>query len=343
MPGVEAIQPFDASLAKSLEASSFERMVLLPCTDGWAMAVSNLPTSLQTRFPSSVARTEILRQLVDKDLFAATLDRLDLPRPRTHILQEESIPSVPDEWINNYFLKPTHSRPFAEKYRVKAKRLRDREELVRIASETRGMRFGLMLQEYIPGPPTNHYFVEGFRDRQGRFSAMLARQRVRMFPLEFGNSTATRSVPPSQAQPATETLRKLLEAIGYRGVFSAEFKRDERDGLFKILEVNARPWWFVEFAERCGVDVCEMSYRNALGESVEPVARYRISRKCVYPRRDLQCRRARAGTPNRLSIVSMLAFWLGAYQLTLCWDDPIPGAKELYDSARSSLRQLLRA
>jgi len=47
-------------------------------------------------------------------------------------------------------------------------------------------------------------------------------------------------------------------------VFSAEFKFDERDGLFKILEVNARPWWYVDFAARCGVDVCRMAYRDAL-------------------------------------------------------------------------------
>ena len=36
---------------------------------------------------------------------------------------------------------------------------------------------------------------------------------------------------------------------------------------FKILEINARPWWYVELASRCGVDVCTMSYRDAFGSA----------------------------------------------------------------------------
>jgi len=59
-------------------------------------------------------------------------------------------------------------------------------------------------------------------------------------------------------------------------VFSAEFKFDERDGLFKLLEVNARPWWYVDFADRCGVDVCGMAFRDALGEEIEPVTGYKL-------------------------------------------------------------------
>jgi len=220
--------------------------------------------------------------------------------------------------------------------------MRNRDELSRIFTESRGLRFNLMLQEYIPGPPTNHYFIEGYRDREGPFGALLARRRVRMYPLEFGNSTATKTIALSEAEPAAQSLRLLLERIGYHGIFSAEFKRDDRDGLFKILEVNARPWWFVEFAARSGVDVCERSYREALGEHRPAVLSYETGRKCVYPRRDLECRRALARTPHPLSMTSMLRFWAGADQLTMSWDDPSPGTRELYKSARSRIRQLLR-
>jgi predicted ATP-grasp superfamily ATP-dependent carboligase len=180
-------------------------------------------------------------------------------------------------------------------------------------------------------------------DRGGQIRALFARQRIRMFPLEFGNSTATVSIPLSRVEPAADALRRLLSGIGYRGVFSAEFKFDERDGLFKILEVNARPWWYVEFASNCGIDVCHMAYRDALGEPVNTVSEYRVGRKCVYPRRDLESRRAEPSESDRVSVGSLLRFWAGADQLTLCSDDPLPGATELYNWGRSRLRQALRS
>ena len=91
------------------------------------------------------------------------------------------------------------------------------------------------------------------------------------------------SVPLSEVGPAVATLRTILAAVGYRGIFGGEFKRDERDGLFKILEVNARVWIYVEFAGRCGVDVCTMAYRDALGLEVTEAAHYRTGVRLVSP------------------------------------------------------------
>ena len=84
-------------------------------------------------------------------------------------------------------------------------------------------------------------------------------------------------------------------------MFSAEFKLDPRDGRFKLLEVNTRPWWYVDFAARCGVDVCTMAYRDALGEGVDTVESYRTGVVCVYPYMDLSACQAlrRSGRRGR--------------------------------------------
>ena len=73
----------------------------------------------------------------------------------------------------------------------------------------------------------------------------------------------------------------MLHAVGYRGIFSGEFKRDPRDGRFKLLEINTRPWWFIDFAVRCGVDVCRMAYDDAQGLPVTAVSEYKVG---VYVR-----------------------------------------------------------
>ena len=43
-------------------------------------------------------------------------------------------------------------------------------------------------------------------------------------------------------EPEVEPLGfRLLKSMGYHGIASVEFKRDPRDGQFKLMEVNMAP------------------------------------------------------------------------------------------------------
>jgi predicted ATP-grasp superfamily ATP-dependent carboligase len=330
-----------ANLPEVLESLSNPRMVLLPTSDMWAMSVSRLSPRVASRFPSTVAPTDVLVQLVDKGRFACRLDEFGVPHPRTIPVPDvASARAVPAEYFADSFLKPTKSGPFAAVYGPKAVRFQDREDALRFVGEASGKGFEMMLQEFIPGPANRHHFVEGFIDRRGTIRGLLARRRIRMHPAEFGNSSSTETIPISEVSAAAASLQRLLEGIGYRGVFSAEFKLDERDGLFKILEVNARPWWFVGFAARCGIDVCNMAYGDALGRDVDSITRYAIGRRCVAPRLDLASGLAewRAG---RVQLRHLLRSWVGADLLTLCRDDPKPGLIEMFTWSRARLRRKL--
>src|SRR6266850_6479911 len=51
--------PDPAALADALRALSFERAVLMPCTDTWSAAVAGLPVELADRFPASISSSEV--------------------------------------------------------------------------------------------------------------------------------------------------------------------------------------------------------------------------------------------------------------------------------------------
>jgi predicted ATP-grasp superfamily ATP-dependent carboligase len=116
----------------------------------------------------------------------------------------------------------------------------------------------------------------------------------------------------------------LLERLAYRGIFSAEFKRDARDGIFRILEVNTRAWWYVEFATRCGVNVVEMAWRDAQDLTVAPApSNYLTGAGCVNLRNDLVTvfgRHVAARTPLPLA----LRQWGRGHFNVFRWDDPLP-------------------
>jgi predicted ATP-grasp superfamily ATP-dependent carboligase len=115
----------------------------------------------------------------------------------------------------------------------------------------------------------------------------------------------------------------LLKHLKYRGVFSVELKRDERDGVCRLIEVNARPWWYVEFAGQCGVDVISMYVADALGERVAPVRDYTTGKSCVYPSYDYHACRALQKS-HELTMRAWVMSWLGSTQPVLRWSDPMP-------------------
>lgn len=318
-------------LARYLASGALDHAVLIPCTDAAVNAISSLPESLRTRFPSSVPDASFLAMLTDKGPFGELLERLDLPRPITRtVTRLEELNALPDSAFVNAFLKPRDSQQFHAQFGVKGMRTASREEAMAKLAGPLAAGLGMVLQEYVQGPASNHYLIDGFVDRNGTIRTMFARHRLRMFPLDFGNSSYMVSVPLASVQPAADALAKIVTQGGYRGIFSGEFKRDERDGQFKLLEINTRVWWFVEYTGRCGVDLCEMSYRDALGLPIETIDSYPIGAAMVHPYYDFFAVKALAAQ-GRTSLTKGFASWLGAQQPHFNWLDPWPAMVDVME------------
>jgi D-aspartate ligase len=168
-------------------------------------------------------------------------------------------------------------------------------------------------------------------------TACFSRRRLRMFPPDFGNSTYMRSVPVEETIGAVESLERLWRAIGYKGIFSAEFKQDPRDSKFKLLEVNARPWWYIEFALLCGVNVAEMAYRDALEQPYQPVTKYRVGRQAIFMYEDRKAYRYLA-EHKQIGFLSWLASCLTSHEMTFNWRDPLPSFRYYAGSVNTYFR-----
>ena len=334
--------PTSDDLEAWLSRVDLPRAVLFPCSDRWAMSVARIAHQPGDRFPASVPCPEALQRLVDKESFHEALLEFEIPHPWTvEVSGPGDIESLPDDRFVDLFFKPRDSQRFMELFGVKALRVTCAGDALGKLAELGTGDFGLVLQEYIPGPATNHYFIDGFRDSTGEIATLFARQRLRMYPPDFGNSSLMKSVPLDQVAGAVTSLRRLLDGVGHRGVFSAEFKRDPRDGEFKILEVNARAWWYVEFAEQCGVDVCGMAYADALGRPVGEVHEYAVGRRCVYPYHDyFICQDLRRH--GELSLRAWASSWVGAHQPVFQWADPWPGLRTTLGVLSGRLGKRLR-
>ena len=312
--------PRPTDIVGLLEALELESAFLLPCSDDWLRAVAQLPAHLAARFPSNTPWS-CAELLTDKWRFAEVLQNLGIPHPRTHLItSREELSAVPDSCLEGAILKPLSSVAFASRHGVKGYVVQNRHEAEALLSQ---VELPIMLQEFIPGPPAAGYFLDGYRDRTGRIAALFARRRVRMHPARLGNSTLVESVPLHCLPSAIFSLDYLFDRISYRGIFSAEFKYDARDREFKLIEINARPWWYVEFAELCGVDVCQLAYQDAMGQPVPQIHNYAVGRRAGLFLHDL--RAWKTGGNQHVSLFSILKTWTTADSTPFHKSDPLPG------------------
>ncbi len=102
--------------------------------------------------------------------------------------------------------------------------------------------------------------------RGGGSEIRLPYRVVRDVPLTGGLAVTLETVPSTRGSggEAVEALERICAAAGYEGIANGEFCVSA-DGTVTLIEVNARPWASMWFAERLGQSVAERCVRLAAG------------------------------------------------------------------------------
>lgn len=151
-------------------------------------------------------------------------------------------------------------------------------QLSQLLNEINYLNINLILQEYIEGSDTNHYKFNCYIDKSGIIRAAFCLQKKRQNPIHFGVGSLVESITNSQL---FELGKKLFTSIGYRGVGSAEFKFDERDNQFKLIEINPRYWQQNSLATACGVNFPLIQYLDLTGQQFMDTFNYQTGIKWV--------------------------------------------------------------
>ena len=94
-----------------------------------------------------------------------------------------------------------------------------------------------LVQEYIPGSDEALVSYHGLADEHGCVLGSFVGRKLRTSPPRTGDSSLIELVRDDAAE---ETGRRIVEALGLKGPFKLDLKRDERDGRIWLIEVNAR-------------------------------------------------------------------------------------------------------
>jgi D-aspartate ligase len=110
------------------------------------------------------------------------------------------------------------------------------------------------------------WMFNGYFDESSECRLRFTGKKIRQSPPYTGATT----LGVCEANPAVEqdTVR-LMKAVGYRGILDIGFRFDERDGQYKLLDVNPRiGGTFRLFVGPNGMDVLRAMYLDLTGQPV---------------------------------------------------------------------------
>ena len=232
---------------------------------------------LDPRFIVPLVTRELADRLINKTDFYRTCEELGIPHPRTAVLTpaDRGDDSVGQNYPFAYpvILKPSNTDiyprlSFEGKQKVY---LLDDAAAVRETAEkiwAAGYDDDLIVQEYIEGDETVMRVANTYSDRHGRMRFASVGQVVLADhdPSMVGNNNAILSVSDA---PLTESLQRLVDAVGYVGTANFDVMFDRRDGVSKVLELNLRQGATSYYARAAGGNIVECFVDDWIRE-VEP-------------------------------------------------------------------------
>jgi D-aspartate ligase len=268
VPDLRSDSALLAALDQARRAHGLDGWVLYPTRDENVAAIAAHRDELAAHFRVPTPGLDSIRHVWDKRETYRLAGELSIPIPRCWFPRTEadlagidvSAPVVIKPAIKENFFYTTH---------VKAWRA-DTEGELRDAFRRADAIVGdgeIIVQEMIPGGGEQQYaYCALFRG--GEPLASMTVRRRRQHPSDFGRaSTYVETIDlPELAEPSARFLR----AVDYYGLVELEYKRDPRDGAYKLLDVNARTWGYHTLGRRAGVDFSYLLYRDQLGQAVPP-------------------------------------------------------------------------
>ncbi len=280
---------------------------------------------------------ERLKWLCEKPLLYRRAAELGLRIPTTYVFASLE-QAAAAEMTFPVVLKPNMGGGGSRFSQAKVVRADDRAAFLSAYADAAG-QIGIgnvVVQQLIPGGGECQFSYAALWN-QGEPVAEFTARRTRQYPVEFGYTSTF--VEVAQAPGAVEAARLLLRSIGHHGLVEIEFKRDPRDGLLRVLDVNPRPWSWFALAAAAGVDLGAMLWDLGNGRPISPPATATPGTAWMYLVRDMVAaarlgaagRRVTGGYARSFAAVRAWAAFAG--------NDPLPG---LMDAPLTAWRVLTR-
>ncbi len=295
-------------------SSKWKGGVVIPCHDATLIPASRHKKLLEKYFKVAACQWRTTEICIRKKHTYALAEEIGVPCPRTLIPKTsgQAIDFAKAVGLPCVF-KPSVSHRFFDIFRKKMVFVKNAEQLEDAYKRTEEAGIEMMIQEFIPGDDANganynSYFIEGVPNVE------ITAQKVRLSPprLGFPRVVVSKHIPELLGPG-----RKILKAVEYNGFSCTEFKKDARDGIYKLMEINPRQNLSTMLSVRCGINFPYLTYMHTLnGELPEWNSNYREGIYWIDIERDI-AESIRSARIERYSLAEYLRPYLQPHVFTV--------------------------
>ena len=279
-----------ASVQFLLEVSRLiGQKTILTCTDDDSCRfIAENSNQLRNAFLFPANSSELVRTLTDKRQMYFLAKKLAIPTAETCFpaSRSDALNFVEKNGVRfPIMLKGIDGNLLERRGKPKMVIVRDPQDLLQKYDDMEDPESpNLMFQEYIPGGDDSIWMFNGYFDAKSDCLLGFAGRKIRQNPVYTGATSLGICV---RNEIVENTTKKLMKAIGYRGVLDIGYRFDARDGQYKVLDINPRVGaTFRLFLANNGMDVVRAMYLDLTGQPV-PAAAPREGRKWIVEQNDL--------------------------------------------------------
>jgi D-aspartate ligase len=245
---------------KTIGSRYCNNAILFPTGDKFVDLIIQHRDDLSHYYRFPIPDNDLLKNILDKGAFYNLIRPLDVDIPKTWCCDD----------INNLdqitfpcILKPAYGYLFREYFpQKKVLVVHEISYLKKLLAYFSQIGLKMVIQEIVPGNDERQVSVAVYMDRDSVPLTTFVSRKVRQNPIGYGVGTY---VEPYREDYLENKTKWLLSSIGYRGIAEVEFRYDERDSKYKLIEINPRPWAQNELAAKMGRDVIFAAYCDMAG------------------------------------------------------------------------------
>jgi len=256
-----------------------EKPVLYVDRDEYVFLVSKHRNNLERFYSLCIPCDEVIELINNKYSLTREARIKGISIPETTVFKGNEISQNVMAW-NSFpaVIKPLYGYMVFTGAGFKTKIINDKESLFRCVTHECPEMFQFLLQEMIPGDDDAIYSVCAYFNNQSKPLATFVFQKICQSPRGNGIGIVVKSadIPESEKK-----IISFLESCKFQGIAEVEVKQDSRDNLFKLIEINTRPWLQIELSRKCDQNIALISYLDLCGKFHE-TANYQNKKNSFY-------------------------------------------------------------
>jgi D-aspartate ligase len=316
--------------------------VLFITSDNFLNVISRNRDKLKKYFFINLPDNLVIESITDKYKQYQLAVRGDIPFPSTYFPKNlEDVSRIKDKIKYPAFLKAKEVTSWRKIIggSVKGFILKNPDELVEKYNLIFEKGLEAIVQEVIPGFDTNHFKFCAYVSQNGEFLLQFTLRKIRQNPIRFGIGSVVESVDYPDLM---EIGRKFFKNIDYRGVGSAEFKLDEKDGKLKLIELNPRYWQQVALPDKCDMNFPLVDYLDSTQQNPQIILDFKKNIKWINLYLDF-------GSFLKYRHIGEISFkqWINSLKgkkifSVFAWDDTLPVCYDLCKKFNEKIKNSLK-